>query len=87
MNGHVKSGHLSKDFCPTARIETQIHRRRKVKIFSPLLIEWEGFHPSGTELSHVDRHIDRSPTPMLESELSKVTDSRTSSRLPSAFHR
>ena len=63
MNSHVKLGHLSKNFSPTDRIETQIHRRRKIKIFSPLRIEWDGFHPSGTELSQVDRHIDRNSTP------------------------
>jgi hypothetical protein len=63
MNGHVKSGHLSKNFSPPHRIETQIHRRRKVKIFSPLQIEWDDFHPSGTELSQVDRHIEYNPAP------------------------
>jgi hypothetical protein len=63
MNGHVKSGHLSKNVSPPDRIETQIHRRRKVKIFSPLLIEWDGFRPSGTELSQVDQHIDCDSTP------------------------
>jgi hypothetical protein len=63
MNGHVKSGHLSKNLNPTGRIETQIHRRRKVKIFSPLLIEWDSLHPSRTEPSQVDRHIDCNATP------------------------
>ncbi len=63
MNGHVKSEHLSKNLSLTDRIETQIHRRRKVKIFSPLLIEWDGFRPSGTELSQVDRHIECNSTP------------------------
>ncbi len=63
MNGRVKSGYLSKNFSPTDRIETQIHRRRKVKIFSPLQIEWDGFHPYGTELWQVDRHIECNPAP------------------------
>jgi len=63
MNGHVKSGPLSKNFSPTDRIETQIHRRRKVKVFSPLQIEWDGFHPSGTELSEADQHIECNPMP------------------------
>ena len=42
MNGdEKKSQRLSRDFPQKVRIETQIHRRRKVKAFSPLESEWE----------------------------------------------
>lgn len=36
-----KDQRLSTRFRQQARIETQIHRRRKVKAFSPLESEWE----------------------------------------------
>lgn len=36
-----KDQRLSTRFRQQARIETQIHRRRKVKAFSPLELEWE----------------------------------------------
>lgn len=42
MNGDEKKcQRLSKDFSQKVRIETQIHRRRKVKALSPLESEWE----------------------------------------------
>jgi len=42
MNGNEKeSQHLCKDFRQKERLDTQIHRRRKVKVFSPLESEWE----------------------------------------------
>lgn len=49
MNSHEKSGDLSKKSSPKERIETQIHRRRKIKVFSPLQIEWDGLCLSKTE--------------------------------------
>ncbi|HWG96569.1 MAG TPA: hypothetical protein VN647_05755 [Nitrospira sp.] len=36
-----KDQHLSGSFHQMERIDTQIHRRRKVKAFSPLESEWE----------------------------------------------
>lgn len=42
MNGKEKEGQrLSRGFRPKERIDTQIHRRRKIKAFSPLESEWE----------------------------------------------
>jgi len=42
MNGNEKEGQcLSRGFRQKERIDTQIHRRRKVKAFSPLESEWE----------------------------------------------
>ncbi len=42
MNGDEKKDHrLSSGFRQKERIDTQIHRRRKVKAFSPLESEWE----------------------------------------------
>lgn len=42
MNGSEKGGQrLSRDFRQKDRINTQIHRRRTVKAFSPLESEWE----------------------------------------------
>ncbi len=49
MNSYEKSEELSKKFSLKERIETQIHRRRKIKVFSPLQIEWDGLCPSKTE--------------------------------------
>jgi hypothetical protein len=40
------------------RIETQIHRRRKIKAFSPLQVEWDCFQPSREELSRTDRGVE-----------------------------
>ena len=37
-----KSWPFSEEFRQKARIDTQIHRRRKVKAMSPLEPEWEG---------------------------------------------
>jgi hypothetical protein len=42
MNGdEKKSQRFPDDFPQKKRIDTQIHRRRKVKAFSPLEPEWE----------------------------------------------
>jgi hypothetical protein len=42
MKGNEKEAHgLSLGFCRKERIETQIHRRRHVKAFSALALEWE----------------------------------------------
>lgn len=42
MNGDEKKGEcLSRGFLRKERIDTQIHRRRKVKALSPLESEWE----------------------------------------------
>lgn len=42
MSGDGKKGErLSSGFLRKERIDTQIHRRRKVKAFSPLESEWE----------------------------------------------
>jgi hypothetical protein len=42
MKGNEKEAYrLSVGFCRKERIETQIHRRRHVKAFSPLALEWE----------------------------------------------
>lgn len=42
MNENEKVGQpFSKAFRQTKRIDTQIHRRRKVNVFSPLECEWE----------------------------------------------
>ncbi len=37
-----------------ARIETQIHRRRAAKVFSPLMLEWEQAKPAPP-----DQHADQ----------------------------
>ena len=42
MNANEKEGQrFSGEFRQTERINTQIHRRRKVSVFSPLESEWE----------------------------------------------
>ncbi len=42
MNGNEKEGQrLSGGFRQTERIDTQIHRRRRIKALSPLESEWE----------------------------------------------
>jgi hypothetical protein len=42
MNANEKEGQrFSRGFREKERIDTQIHRRRKVKAFSPLESEWE----------------------------------------------
>jgi len=46
MNGHEKEGHRPEPFREKGRLETQIHRRRKIKAFSPLELEWESPNPS-----------------------------------------
>lgn len=61
MNGRKKPVSLSKEFSPMDRIETQIHRRRKIKVFSPLQIEWDCFQSSRTELSRIDPDIEWEP--------------------------
>lgn len=47
MNGSEKEGErLSRGFREKERIDTQIHRRRTVKAFSPLESEWESSQAS-----------------------------------------
>ena len=42
MNGNENEGQrFSRGLRQTERIDTQIHRRRKVNVFSPLESEWE----------------------------------------------
>ncbi len=41
-----KDQRLSRSFRQKERIDTQIHRRRKVKAFSPLESEWESLEAS-----------------------------------------
>jgi len=58
VNKHTQPVSLSKGFSAKNRIETQIHRRRTIKIFSPLLIEWDGgAQPIRTEPSQIDPDI------------------------------
>ena len=46
MNGNEKEGtRLSRGLCGKERINTQIHRRRKIKALSPLVPEWENSKP------------------------------------------
>lgn len=47
MNDEKEGRRFSMGFCRTERIDTQIHRRRKVNVFSPLESEWES-SPSGS---------------------------------------
>ncbi len=61
MNGRKKPVSLSKGASSKNRIETQIHRRRKIKVFSPLQIEWDCFQPYRTEPSRIDPDIQREP--------------------------
>ncbi|MBL8036812.1 hypothetical protein ACYX34_04110 [Nitrospira sp. CMX1] len=44
----LADGHLPvlAEFPRKARIETQIHRRRGVKAFSPMMLEWEQAKPA-----------------------------------------
>ncbi|HET9846031.1 MAG TPA: hypothetical protein VFQ02_09780 [Nitrospira sp.] len=51
-----------------ARLETQIHRRKKAKAFSPLLPEWE--KQNGTAPAHLrmDAALMRSSTPRTRHE-------------------
>lgn len=61
MDGRKKPVSRSKALTPTNRIETQIHRRRKIKVFSPLKIEWDCFQPSRAEPSRIDPDIEWEP--------------------------
>lgn len=61
MNGRKKPVSLSKEFIPMDRVETQIHRRRKIKVFSPLQIEWDCFQPYRAEPSRIDPDIEGKP--------------------------
>lgn len=45
MNGHEKGGQRLEPFREKGRLETQIHRRRKIKALSPLELEWENPNP------------------------------------------
>jgi hypothetical protein len=54
MTDRKKQVSLSKEFISMDRIETQIHRRRKIKVFSPLQVEWDFFQPSRTEPSRIE---------------------------------
>jgi hypothetical protein len=62
MNGDEKEGQrLLRGFRQKERIETQIHRRRKVKAFSPLESEWESpqAEPSSCGLMNKAKEIRR----------------------------
>ncbi len=62
MNGNEKEGQrLSGGVRQTERIDTQIHRRRKVKALSPLESEWESSQAIllwGDEQSERDSALD-----------------------------
>lgn len=62
MAGRKKSVSLSKKFSPMDRIETQIHRRRKIKAFSPLQTEWDCLPSSRTKPSPINSGIEGEPT-------------------------
>ncbi len=55
MNGHEQGGHRLEPFGEKRRLETQIHRRRKVKAFSPLELEWESPNPGGGSFRASDK--------------------------------
>lgn len=63
MKGLENQGYPSKKFIPAGRIETQIHRRRAIKVFSRLQIEWDRFGPSDAELPRVGPDIEMEPSP------------------------
>lgn len=63
MDSRKKPVSRSKVLSPMNRIETQIHRRRKIKAFSPLQIEWDCFQPSRTEPTRVNSGIEWEPSP------------------------
>lgn len=55
MNGENKKDQLlSRCFRQEKRIETQIHRRRKVRAFSPLESEWESSQAGPSSSGMVD---------------------------------
>lgn len=54
MTDRKKQVSLSKKLISMDRIETQIHRRRKIKVFSPLQIEWDWSQPSRAEPSRIE---------------------------------
>jgi hypothetical protein len=45
---NLSGGHLiaDKEFPRKVRIQTQIHRRRGVRVFSPLTLEWDQMMPA-----------------------------------------
>jgi hypothetical protein len=59
MDGRKKPVSRSKALTPTNRIETQIHRRRRIKVLSPLQVEWDCFQPSSTEPMRFKSDIER----------------------------
>lgn len=61
MNGDKKKDQrLSRDLRQEERIETQIHRRRTVRAFSPLESEWESSQagPSSSGMEDEQRERD-----------------------------
>ncbi len=81
MNGSEKEGQrLSRGFRQKERIDTQIHRRRTVKAFSPLESEWEisktgpsscGAMSKANEIRHLvsDRELPKNVTAQPNSPL------------------
>lgn len=61
MSGNEKEEYRLSRRLPKERIDTQIHRRRKVKAFSPLESEWESSQaaPSSPEMANTAKEIRR----------------------------
>lgn len=70
MNSPEKQEYRSKQFIPTDRIGTQIHRRRTVQVFSRLQIEWDSCCPSETECPPVGPDIETESVPESSPETS-----------------
>ncbi len=82
MNGSEKEGQrLSMGFRQKERIDTQIHRRRTVKAFSPLESEWESSQtsPSSCEVMSKAKEIRHLVS---DRELSQECNRSTYSPLP-----
>ena len=86
MNGSEKEGQrLSSGFRQKERIDTQIHRRRTVKAFSPLESEWESSQTSPSSCGVMSkakeiRHV--VPDHELPQECNRSTYSPLPDRLP-----
>ena len=85
MNGSEKEGRrLSSGFRQKERIDTQIHRRRTVKAFSPLESEWESSQTSPSSCGVMSkakeiRHL------VSDCELPQECNRSTYSPLPDRF--
>ena len=86
MNGSEKKGQrLSRGSRQEERIDTQIHRRRTVKAFSPLESEWESSQtgPSSCEVMSKAKEIrDLVSDRELPQECNRSTYSPLPDRLP-----